>query len=118
MDWIGNAVFIPSVSLFVIGLTWGGAEYPWKSAHVLAPLIIGIVGLIVWVFVEAFVVAHPNIPFKEMNNRTTWIGFFATFMQASRLRRSVAFPEGLRHRCQVAADRPRHPRAHPACRMR
>ena len=81
MDWLGNAVFIPSVSLFVIGLTWGGNEHPWKSAHVLAPLIIGIVGLIVWVAVEALVVAHPNIPFKQMNNRTTWIGFFATFMQ-------------------------------------
>jgi len=84
MDWLGNAVFIPSVSLFVIGLTWGGNQHPWASAHVLAPLIIGIVGLIVWVLVEAFVVEYPNIPFKEMNNRTTWLGFFTTFMQGIR----------------------------------
>ena len=27
--------------LFLAGLQWGGYQYPWHSAHVLAPLLIG-----------------------------------------------------------------------------
>ena len=34
MDFFGNAVFIPSITLFVVGLTYGGNTYPWTDVHV------------------------------------------------------------------------------------
>ncbi|KAI5481616.1 major facilitator superfamily protein [Pseudohyphozyma bogoriensis] len=79
MDWIGNAVFIPSITLFTIGLAWGGANYPWSDAHVLATLIIGFVGLVAWIFVE-YRAEYPTVPFKLLHNWTTLIGFFTTFL--------------------------------------
>ena len=33
-------------------MTWGGLRFPWKSAHVLAPLISGACGLLVFVAYE------------------------------------------------------------------
>jgi MFS family permease len=80
MDWIGNLVFIPSISIFIMGLVWGGQQYAWDSAHVLAPLIIGAVGLIAWYFIEKYHCEHPTVPFKLLMNRTTLIGFFTTFV--------------------------------------
>ncbi|SCZ96345.1 BZ3500_MvSof-1268-A1-R1_Chr8-2g10131 [Microbotryum saponariae] len=80
IDFLGNFIFIVSITLLIIGLVWGGAPYPWLSAHVLAPLIIGVVGLLVWGVYESRYATHPTVPFRVMNNRTTIIGFFTTFI--------------------------------------
>ncbi|KDE03201.1 hypothetical protein MVLG_06292 [Microbotryum lychnidis-dioicae p1A1 Lamole] len=80
IDFLGNFIFIVSITLLIIGLVWGGAPYPWSSAHVLAPLIIGIVGLLVWGVYESRYATHPTVPFSVMKNRTTIIGFFTTFI--------------------------------------
>jgi hypothetical protein len=77
IDWIGNAVFIPAVTLFIVGLASGGTTHPWTSAQVLAPLIIGAVGLVAWYFVER-VVKFPTVPFAALHNRTTFIGYITT----------------------------------------
>lgn len=82
MDWFGNFVFIPSITLFIVGLVYGGQTYPWTDAHVLAPLIIGFLGLVFWVVIEHSFVKHPTVPFKLLSNPTTLIGFWGTFIQA------------------------------------
>jgi hypothetical protein len=41
MDWGGIVLFVASVFLFLLGLSWGGSAHPWKSSYVLAPLVIG-----------------------------------------------------------------------------
>ncbi|SCV67146.1 BQ2448_5792 [Microbotryum intermedium] len=80
IDFLGNFIFIVSITLLIIGLVWGDAPYPWSSGHVLAPLIIGIFGTIAWGVYEARYATHPTVPFSVMNNRTTIIGFFTTFV--------------------------------------
>lgn len=42
LDWIGIFLWIAGCVLFLIGLSWGGTTYPWKSAEVLCTLLIGI----------------------------------------------------------------------------
>lgn len=42
IDWIGAALSLAATLLVVLGLSWVGA-YTWVSAHVLAPMCIGIV---------------------------------------------------------------------------
>lgn len=41
IDFIGGALSIGGMIIFLAGLQWGGYQYPWKSAHVLVPLILG-----------------------------------------------------------------------------
>ncbi|KAJ4504128.1 hypothetical protein HRR83_008631 [Exophiala dermatitidis] len=41
IDFVGGGLSICGMILFLVGLQWGGYQYPWSSAHVLAPLLIG-----------------------------------------------------------------------------
>ncbi|EXJ84295.1 hypothetical protein A1O3_04962 [Capronia epimyces CBS 606.96] len=41
IDFVGGFLSISGSIIFLAGLEWGGYQYDWESAHVLAPLIIG-----------------------------------------------------------------------------
>lgn len=41
MDIGGTLLFIFGVGLVILGTAWGGSTYPWVSAQVLAPIIVG-----------------------------------------------------------------------------
>ncbi|GAA5952814.1 hypothetical protein JCM8115_002357 [Rhodotorula mucilaginosa] len=78
MDWLGNLIFIPSISVLILGLVWGGADYPWRSAHVIATIVCGAAGLVLWVVVEKRYVANPTVPFEAMMKKTCVIGLLTT----------------------------------------
>lgn len=42
IDVVGQTLFVLGFGLIVLGLTWGGVQYPWTSPAVLVPLIAGI----------------------------------------------------------------------------
>ncbi|KAE8398931.1 cytochrome P450 [Aspergillus pseudonomiae] len=50
IDWVGALLFIASVSSFLIGITWGGGQFPWSSWRTLLPIFLGVAGVIVTVF--------------------------------------------------------------------
>ncbi|KAI0789793.1 iron permease [Abortiporus biennis] len=78
IDWFGNLIIIAGATLSIIGLTWGGSRYSWSSAHVLAPLLIGLALIAAFVVYEAYIPKHPTIPFKVLVNRTSVAGYIAT----------------------------------------
>ena len=42
LDWIGMLLYVSGLSVFLLGLSWGGtAEHAWASASVVAPLVLG-----------------------------------------------------------------------------
>jgi MFS family permease len=41
IDWLGGFLSTTGVTLFIMGLQWGGYQYPWKSGHVLGTLLPG-----------------------------------------------------------------------------
>lgn len=47
IDFVGGFLSISGMITFLAGLQWGGYQYPWKSAHVIAPLVIGFLLLFV-----------------------------------------------------------------------
>lgn len=57
----GNTLITSSLVSVMIPLTWGGLQFSWSSLHVLLPVCIGVVGLIVFFFVEAWVVKEPIV---------------------------------------------------------
>jgi hypothetical protein len=68
------------LTLFIVALLSGGQQYAWTSANVLAPLIIGVFGLVLWYVVERYYIEHPTVPFKLLSNTTTTIGYATTFL--------------------------------------
>lgn len=49
VDYLGIVLYSAGIALFLIGLNWGGLDYPWASAAVLVPLVLGFA-----IFVSAF----------------------------------------------------------------
>jgi hypothetical protein len=45
----------------MIALTWGGIQFPWSSARVLVPLILGLLGLAGFLVYEAKLAQHPIV---------------------------------------------------------
>ncbi|KAJ7279696.1 iron permease [Mycena rebaudengoi] len=70
VDWLGNAIVAMGSGLTIIGLAWGGVRYSWGSGQVLAPLIIGLLLLVVFAVYEANIPIRPTIPSDLLTTRT------------------------------------------------
>ncbi|KAL4915408.1 major facilitator superfamily domain-containing protein [Aspergillus aurantiobrunneus] len=54
LDITGTILFIFGVGLIILGTAWGGSTYPWVSAQVLAPIVIGGVCFVLFFVYEYF----------------------------------------------------------------
>ncbi|TKA79621.1 hypothetical protein B0A49_00968, partial [Cryomyces minteri] len=62
IDYVGGLLSIAGMLLFMMGMQWGGYQYPWSSAHVLAPLILGVVLLVAFGVWETYGAKYPMFP--------------------------------------------------------
>ncbi|KAF2638102.1 siderophore iron transporter [Massarina eburnea CBS 473.64] len=62
-DWVGTLLFGSGFIVFLMGLSWGGALYPWKSAAVISAIVCGFGTLLVFVLYEIYApIKEPLIP--------------------------------------------------------
>lgn len=47
VDWIGMIIFIPSVTAILVPFTMAGIIFKWNSPAAIAPVVLGVVGLVV-----------------------------------------------------------------------
>ncbi|RYP80038.1 hypothetical protein DL770_006397 [Monosporascus sp. CRB-9-2] len=76
IDWLGGFTFTGSATAFLIAVSWGGTQHAWDSAATLAPLIIGLLGIVATVLYEAFLAKHPFLRkelFHDISSVTTYI---------------------------------------------
>jgi MFS family permease len=63
MDFVGLFLFAGGCILFLLGINYGGKQYPWKDAHVIAPIVTGVLSLVALGFWEAYAdLAYPLMP--------------------------------------------------------
>jgi EmrB/QacA subfamily drug resistance transporter len=67
VDWLGAGLLAAGIASLLMGLVWGGKQYPWTSGHVLGALILA--GLLLAAFgaVERRAV-EPILPFDILRN--------------------------------------------------
>ena len=70
----GNLIVIAGAALAITGLTFGGIRFPWGSAQVLAPLLIGLALLAFFLFYERKFAKEPSIPWEVVRQRTSFSG--------------------------------------------
>lgn len=80
VDFIGTILFVGSATSFLIPVTWGGVMYEWNSWRTLVPLLVGIAGLISFVFYEGYVAEDPIIPMSIFSTRTAIVSFIGTVL--------------------------------------
>ncbi|KAK2734663.1 Siderophore transporter [Myotisia sp. PD_48] len=72
LDVIGIVLLIAVFALVLVPFTIaGGVVTQWKTAKVIAPLVIGVLLIPVWVFWE-MKSPHPMIPFRLLKDRAVW----------------------------------------------
>ncbi|OTB02574.1 hypothetical protein M426DRAFT_61878 [Hypoxylon sp. CI-4A] len=62
VDFAGILLTLAGVTVLMLGLTWGGSEYPWNSAAVISTLIIGFVLCVIFVLWEWRGPRYPLVP--------------------------------------------------------
>ncbi|KAI4844389.1 putative efflux pump antibiotic resistance protein [Aureobasidium sp. EXF-8845] len=82
IDWIGIMSSIASVTLFLIGISWGGTEYSWSSANALCPLILGFGGVVCTIFYEMKYASNPFLRISIFRNRSAVATYFCTVLMA------------------------------------
>ncbi|KAM0484974.1 hypothetical protein ACHAP7_002995 [Fusarium lateritium] len=81
IDYIGNAILIGSSVSILLALTWAGPVHPWSDARILAPLIIGILGLVGFIIYEGSgIPSEPVMPIRLFPGRTSYIVYANTFL--------------------------------------
>ncbi|KAH9993180.1 major facilitator superfamily domain-containing protein [Russula vinacea] len=83
MDIIGNFLVTGSTTSVVIGLTWGGVQYPWSSGQVLSPLAVGLIGLVVFIIYEIHFIKPPVVPIVLRMDWTAASGYLQNFLMAA-----------------------------------
>lgn len=84
MDLLGGFLSIAGLAVVEIGILGGGYQYPWSSAEVLGPLIVGILLIIAFLIWEFRGAKHPMIP-KRLGRapRTLILTMIITFISGA-----------------------------------
>lgn len=80
VDLPGNALLMSAVVSILIALTWGGTLYAWDSYHVLAPLLIGATGLVLFYFHQKYLAVEATMPIRVYSNSVSLLAYILTFL--------------------------------------
>ncbi|EER25347.1 hypothetical protein D8B26_008381 [Coccidioides posadasii str. Silveira] len=69
LDWIGMALVVVGITIFVVPLSWAGSLFPWVSWQTLLPMFLGVAVLVVFILYEARPAA-PIIPHRLFHSKT------------------------------------------------
>ncbi|BCR87150.1 putative MFS drug transporter [Aspergillus chevalieri] len=69
VDFVGAGLALGGTAVLLLGLNWGGGEYVWNSAHVIATLVVGVavsIGFVLWQWKGA---STPLVPMHIFKSR-------------------------------------------------
>ncbi|KAJ8069862.1 hypothetical protein OCU04_000275 [Sclerotinia nivalis] len=79
IDYLGNAIFIASITSILLGVIQGGVVYPWGSWRTILPIILGCLGWVVFFVQQAYCV-EPTMPLRLFAHRTAATVYFLDFI--------------------------------------
>ncbi|KAK1762784.1 trichothecene efflux pump [Phialemonium atrogriseum] len=69
LDWVGFFLLLSGLVLFLLGISFGGNVFPWKSVKTLAPILVGFALLVALGLWEAYMdLEYPLFPRKVLRN--------------------------------------------------
>ncbi|KAF4778345.1 MFS drug transporter [Colletotrichum scovillei] len=71
IDFVGILLALAGTTTLMLGLTWGGGEYPWASVAVLTTLIVGAFICVIFILWQWKGPKHPLVPLDIFRARMT-----------------------------------------------
>ncbi|KAF0329651.1 major facilitator superfamily transporter [Colletotrichum asianum] len=75
LDFAGTAIVVPGTVCLLLALQWGGVEYDWNSARIIALLVLAGVFLITFIAIQILFPKTATVPPRIITQRS--IGFAA-----------------------------------------
>ena len=72
VDYLGAGLLAVSLAAIVLVTDLGGTEYPWSSSLIIGSIVIGVAGLIGFVFIERRA-KEPILPLRLFRIRDVWV---------------------------------------------
>ncbi|ORX50752.1 MFS general substrate transporter [Piromyces finnis] len=79
IDFLGTLLIVLSVVSLLLGLSWGGSKYEWKSTVIILLFVGFVIGFILYLLVEWKVAREPLTPFQIFKNRNVGLSCFISF---------------------------------------
>lgn len=84
LDLLGTAVFVPSIVSLLLALQWGGNKYGWRNARIISLLILFVILLVVFAYIQYRRQDLATLPPRIITQRSIMAGmFFAVCNNAS-----------------------------------
>ncbi|KAI1079390.1 major facilitator superfamily domain-containing protein [Whalleya microplaca] len=84
IDFIGNGILMAGTVAILYALTYAGTLFAWSSWHTLVPLLLGFLGLFLFVgFEVSGLPTEPVIPVRLFAHRTSIIVIINTFLNST-----------------------------------
>ncbi|KAL2831869.1 major facilitator superfamily domain-containing protein [Aspergillus pseudoustus] len=85
LDPIGLLFFLPSMICLLLALQWGGSEYPWSDARVIALFSVFGVLLLTFIAIQIHEQDKATIPPRIFSNRNIWGASLSSFCLSASL---------------------------------
>ncbi|KAI8957603.1 MFS general substrate transporter [Daldinia sp. FL1419] len=82
LDFVGFVIFASASIMFLIGLQWGGTEYPWNSPNVIGPMCGGVVAFIAVGFWFVYKGDSALLPPRLLRSRISIMITITSFLQS------------------------------------
>ncbi|KAH8430008.1 putative MFS drug transporter [Aspergillus melleus] len=69
IDFFGVVLALGGTAVLLLGLTWGGGEYPWQSTYVIATLVVGFAICVAFVLWQWKGTSVPLVPMRIFTSR-------------------------------------------------
>ncbi|KAF7511206.1 hypothetical protein GJ744_005103 [Endocarpon pusillum] len=76
VDYRGAVLLTLSLVLLLLGLNTGGNQFPWNHPLVITALLLSMVFILLFVYVEDKIAPEPIIPVRLLLRRTVWAACF------------------------------------------
>jgi EmrB/QacA subfamily drug resistance transporter len=90
IDWLGAGVLALGTTSLLLGLVWGGRDYPWGSPEVLGALAAAVVILALFGLIESRV-REPILPFQLLRNQTVASSVACMFLVGAAMFGTISF---------------------------
>ena len=90
IDWLGAAVLALGTTALLLGLVWGGTDYPWASRQVIGALVASAALLTAFGVIEKRV-REPILPFDLLRNQTVASSVACLFLVGAAMFGTISF---------------------------